>query len=320
MAAAFGAINAALGIWRFGSEVLPSDESPSSSYRVYVGLEGFKNPDGDELSNAHGEIETIKTYNINGELIGSGGGLNVGGDNSDDQYGEISVEQKGNAQSIWTEFYAGNDAICIAAITATMDEDTKWGWTGDWGYWCGLNWFPSGYILQNDKGEENASPMCTWIDKDHTNDLKAGVISMNWAELRAGDEVPESLDELLPQCGKNMLAYAEDGGEQMLPVENKKRRSLARRSQRSDDRLVISNVKNHNATEVCESLSSWGPDFVSEPEGIYCNMETHETTPLCNGQDRTVDCFDLNTSHGPAMVRRNGKRSPRHPSQVIRWG
>ncbi|KAF3013173.1 hypothetical protein E8E14_000495 [Neopestalotiopsis sp. 37M] len=319
MAAAFGAINGILGIWKFADSMIPKDASPASNYRVYVGLEGFKDDEGKELSNAHGDIETIKTYNIQHELIGSGGGLNVGGDDSDDQYADIEVEQKGNSQSIWTEFYAGDDAICIAAITATMDEGTKWAWTGDWGYWCGLNWFPSGYVIQNDKDEQDASPMCTWLDKDHSEDLKAAAIGVNWSELKAGNEAPSNLDELKKQCGDNMQAWPDNGGDQMLPVTDKKKRSVFRRSQRSDDRLVVSRLNNHNATEVCESWSSWGPDFVSEQEGVYCNMETHEAVPLCDA-DTTVNCFDLNTSHGPAMVRRNGKRSPRNPSRVITWG
>ncbi|ETS77101.1 hypothetical protein PFICI_10975 [Pestalotiopsis fici W106-1] len=315
MAEAFGVITGLLGVWQFAEDHFPADETPASNYRVTVGLEGF-DANGQTLTNAKGEIETIKTYNVQHELIGSGGGLTVG-DGEDDQFGDIKVDQEGNSQSIWTEFFAGDDAICIAAITTTMEEGTKWGWTGDWGYWCGLNWFPSGYRLKNDQGVVDA---CTWIDKDHSEDLKAAAIGINWSELGAteGQKTP-SQSELLKKCGDKMQAWPEDGGKQMLPVNDKKKRSSSvfRRSQRSDDRLIVSRL-NHNATEVCDSWSSWGPDFVSEQEGIYCNMETHEAIPLCNA-DKTVDCFDLNTSHGPAMVRRNGKRSPRNPSQVVTW-
>ncbi|KAH8202063.1 hypothetical protein TruAng_003731 [Truncatella angustata] len=60
------------------------------------------------------------------ELIGSGDDFNVEGDDGDDQYGEIKIEEKGNSQSIWTGFFAGNDAICMAAIIATMAQGNKW--------------------------------------------------------------------------------------------------------------------------------------------------------------------------------------------------
>ena len=42
------------------------------------------------------------------------------------------------------ELFAGNDAICIAAIGATLIDGSKWGWVGDWGKICGLNWYYSG--------------------------------------------------------------------------------------------------------------------------------------------------------------------------------
>lgn len=116
-----------------------------------------------------------------------------------------------------------------------------------------------------------------------------------------------------------MQAWPNDGGEQMLPMTKKKRYILTRRSQRSDNRLVISALATHNATEVCESETSWGPDFVSEAEGVYCNMATHEAVPLCDG-GLSEDCFDVNGAGGPAMRRRNGKRDNRKFSSVVKWG
>lgn len=44
--------------------------------------------------------------------------------------------------------------MCIAYISAAMDEGTKWGWVGDWGYTCGMNWFPSGYRMQSSGGND----------------------------------------------------------------------------------------------------------------------------------------------------------------------
>ncbi|KAK9772119.1 hypothetical protein AB5N19_11742 [Seiridium cardinale] len=317
VAGAIGLISSVMTIWSFLGDQVPEVKAPSSNYRVTIGLDGFKDDDGNSLSNSGGSIDLVKVYNVNHELIGSGKGASIG--DGDDQYGDMAIEQHGNSQSAWTEFYSGNDAICIAAISATMDEGTKWGWTGDWGYMCGLDWFPSGYVMQNRNGDKAASPKCTWIDKDHTNDIKAAAIGMNWGDLQAPkDGKPPSQDDAKKNCGDKMLAWPKDGGDQMLPASNSKR-SLVRRSRRSDNRLVVSALPSHNATEVCESETSWGPDFVAEAEGFYCNMETHEAIPLCEGSTKT-GCFDLDNPNGPAVVQRNGKRSTREFSGVIKWG
>jgi hypothetical protein len=39
-----------------------------------------------------------------------------------------------------------------------------------------------------------------------------------------------------------------------------------------DTRLVISSEASHNATALCASETSRGPDFVSLAEKVYCNM------------------------------------------------
>ena len=140
------------------------------------------------------------------------------------------------------------------------------------------------------------------------------------------------------ECGKNMQAWRNWNTEQLLPLPKPKSRrqgggeeeedddddddggTLQRRSQRSDDRLVVSHLAHQNATELCAAPNSFGPDFVSVEEGVYCNMETHETAPLCERDSKAPECFDHTHPGGPAMVRRNGKRSLRKPSEVITWG
>ncbi|KAK7750128.1 hypothetical protein SLS62_007996 [Diatrype stigma] len=171
--------------------------------------------------------------------------------------------------------------------------------------------------MQNDKGEPNSSPKCTWVDKNHHNDFKAAAIGINWNQLQPPSGGAPDMETVKTHCGVDMQAWHEDGGPQILPAARRKR-DVGRQSQRSDDRLIVSTLNNHNATELCQSESSWGPDFVSKVDGMYCNMDTHETIPLC---DKTIehDCFDLNNAAGPATVRRNGKRSLRNPSRVITW-
>lgn len=52
-------------------------------------------------------------------------------------------------QATTVELFAGKDAICIAAIGATLHDGTHWGWVGDWGKICGLDWYYSGVKVRN---------------------------------------------------------------------------------------------------------------------------------------------------------------------------
>jgi hypothetical protein len=60
------------------------------------------------------------------------------------------------------------------------------------------------------------------------------------------------------------------------------------------DRLVVSHLPGHSASELCKDEMSLGSDFVSIEEGFYCNMETATLWPLCSTVQVT-DCFDLST-------------------------
>lgn len=48
-----------------------------------------------------------------------------------------------------------------------------------------------------------------------------------------------------------------------------------------EGKLVISQHAEHRATYVCESGTSWGPDFVAVAEGFYCDMCARKVYPLC---------------------------------------
>jgi len=58
------------------------------------------------------------------------------------------------------------------------------------------------------------------------------------------------------------------------------------------DRLTISHHAEHSAREVCEMKNSWGPDFVSVTEGLYCDMCEKGLYPLCAHEHQT-NCFDV---------------------------
>ncbi|KAI1131669.1 hypothetical protein F5Y10DRAFT_262046 [Nemania abortiva] len=306
---AVGFVGSVLGIWTFLDSLLPAHTIDASTYSIRAGEDKTMGDDGKVLSNAGGGIDLIKTYNNNDELIGSGGtGYIASG-------GRVvfTTEQTNTQQSITTEFYATNDALCIAYITATMEDGTQWGWTGDWGYTCGLNWFLSGDPLQNTVNN-TITPRCTWIDGDHSNGIKAAVIGISWPDFYGTIE-----GDPMDLCGSSLRAWDEPGGTQILSTRGIVARRLGpRQSQRSDDRLIVSHIPGHSAIEVCESETSWGPDFVSMAEGLYCNMETHELLPLC-GNGLTKGCFEINGTVGAATIAVGDSKKIMKPSKVVEW-
>ncbi|KAH7420218.1 hypothetical protein BKA64DRAFT_752830 [Cadophora sp. MPI-SDFR-AT-0126] len=82
-----------------------------------------------------------------------------------------------------------------------------------------------------------------------------------------------------------------------------------------DSRLIISSEPSHNVTELCESETSRGPDFVSLVERLYCNMDTREIKPLCS-DDVDEDCFDFNGSQSRFDGDGNGGKEF---TEVINW-
>lgn len=52
------------------------------------------------------------------------------------------------------------------------------------------------------------------------------------------------------------------------------------------------NVPGRLAEELCEHGMSWGPDWVNELEGKFCDMAEKKLYPVCS-QDIKDDCFDM---------------------------
>lgn len=104
----------------------------------------------------------------------------------------------------------------------------------------------------------------------------------------------------------------------IVQLQPSKRNARAKRSssislsaiQPLHDRLVVSNVTcpTHSARLLCESQTSAGPDFVSLPEGLFCDMADKILWPLCEyaGQE---SCFDLDsqTTRWPGSVVQNAE-------------
>jgi len=59
--------------------------------------------------------------------------------------------------------------------------------------------------------------------------------------------------------------------------------------------VIISTSPQHSATELCQSPSSWGHDFVSADENVFCDMEPKTLWPVCDAETNSA-CFDVTTS------------------------
>ncbi|KUJ23952.1 uncharacterized protein LY89DRAFT_744511 [Mollisia scopiformis] len=63
-----------------------------------------------------------------------------------------------------------------------------------------------------------------------------------------------------------------------------------------ENKLVVSDFASHSAIEVCVSETSWGPDFVSTVEAIFCDMCQRRTYPLCGENGSNSSYMAPNTT------------------------
>lgn len=82
-----------------------------------------------------------------------------------------------------------------------------------------------------------------------------------------------------------------------------------------DSRIVVTDFPSHNATELCGSATSWGPDLVSLSEGRYCDMESRQVYPLCDGLAKT-ECFEIESMH---IIGEGRKHAKKVRSKTIMW-
>lgn len=75
------------------------------------------------------------------------------------------------------------------------------------------------------------------------------------------------------------------------PTAKKRNDALIKRSKGSANTLISSPYPGHSAKELCDSPNSYGPDVVSENEGLFCDMEAKVLWPLCVTSSQK-GCFD----------------------------
>lgn len=79
--------------------------------------------------------------------------------------------------------------------------------------------------------------------------------------------------------------------------------------------IVGSHYSRHNSTALCSNPMSYGPDFVSFHERVFCDMANRLTLPLCSVTTRK-DCYDW-ASH--TVVDRKLKKRNMGYREVVEW-
>ncbi|KAI3390913.1 hypothetical protein diail_8417, partial [Diaporthe ilicicola] len=193
-----GLIGGVMGIWGFVEDMFPVHKADHSLFKIFVGIDQTANPSdpGDCcLTDAGGSIHYSKSFNKDGVVASKQ---------------TISMWQSVPQQAVTAELFADKDAICIAAIGATLVDGTTWGWVGDWGKICGINWYYSGVKQPQ---WDNNSPLCTWVDADHSQGIVAAVIAIYWPGFTT-DVLPT--DGGVGKCNSSFGAWDSDGGHSVI--------------------------------------------------------------------------------------------------------
>lgn len=180
--------------------------------------------------------------------------------------------------------------------------------------------YPSNIIIDN----EAHKTACVWLDYDHSDDVP-------WSGLKVHlpDFATQKKHELDWYCKKHpsvmqfhnqgdalyhwnvdtknreltndtqaIYDVAEEGTTPDLDALEEKRslRSMSlKRSEALTSQLVVSSDAQHSAKELCESDTSHGPDFVSVPEKLFCDMGTKTLWLFCEDDEDEKPCFDPDT-------------------------
>jgi len=303
--------------------MLPSKSDRETTIRIGVGTSIH----GSDTTG--GNVPGIRLFDVMGRDIGEArGSKSVIADGG---FKDIVVTADSDKQGRQAQYISvskgGNDALCISYISATWPDGQQKAWYGDVGYQCGGFWYNSQTII----GDDNYQPKCVWIDGDKSNGITTQGLGVHITDFTATKERAQAYaddqdtmckskprfhlydnlksDYFLPyfnpplQYDANLVdkdrskVMVDGASTGKLPPKNKKRspaqkRSLISKRHTFPGKLVTSANHAHSAKELCQSGNSLGPDFVSIPENLFCDMSEKELWPLCC-KDKRTGCFDM---------------------------
>lgn len=132
MATVIGVFSGILTILGFLESKFPARNANAATVRIAAGLSG-----GTGAAQPAGDVVSVRVFNENQGSIGTNNGYQWIPDGG---FKDIRVSQPNNQQATYLQVHAGNDGTCIPYITVTWADGSKYGWSGDWGKYCGLPW------------------------------------------------------------------------------------------------------------------------------------------------------------------------------------
>ncbi|KAF5228856.1 hypothetical protein FAUST_10830 [Fusarium austroamericanum] len=265
-----GLVSGVLTIVSFIQSQIPDKPKEGAAVRIKAGSGGTD----DEGSG--GEVSAAYAWNFDNNYLGRGDGGSM------EQGGVVDIvidSFSGGARAEYIGISVARDAVCVAWISVKQfDQTTGGAWTGDIGYECGQAWYANkemaGYI--DDDETEEYIPRCTWLDAALKEDTESA--SLKFDTTAYGKKVKDTVDN------KDACKYTL-WGEDDAPISGTpgKRANRPRRPW-MEHKLVVSNLTQHKAEDLCSSETSWGPDFIGT-DGQFCDMGTKKLTPLCSTKD-----------------------------------
>ncbi|KAL2680618.1 hypothetical protein Neosp_008220 [[Neocosmospora] mangrovei] len=170
--------------------------------------------------------------------------------------------------------------------------------------------------------QQATKPFCTWIDGDGTNGLFVKSFRIHFPTFAPDTKTPYSKNPK-SYCGKHgFLGYRDLQMRQPVRVPNNSKKPVGpQRRSTSGTRVIVTKEAGYNTTELCTSETSWGPDFVSLDEGLYCDMDSRELLPVCHQDKDIAPCFDakaIKVDYGD-KVERDAIPQQKEFTEVIQW-
>ncbi|KAI1174387.1 hypothetical protein F4777DRAFT_554382 [Nemania sp. FL0916] len=313
-----GFVDESLGLITLKDDFFPRNYWLGCNVRVTVGL------DGGGLTNAGGDLPDVRLFAEDGKFIGmeaDWGPVQPG------TYGDVNVDYRWIYQFplAYTLFSANTDAICIAYTAVVCEMTPRMVWFGDWGWYCGGSWYHSNVLVGDQKGHK-----CFWIDAN--GDQPQTGFQVHWANFTQrinSIPVPEDpaakkarADEICKTkyvfhmsenddphtiFVNNPIEQNPDPGDNIHPSHSKRgygppkssksakfrsRKNKKSTSSRMSNHLVISGTEKHSSRTLCDSDTSWGPDFLNMETGTFCRMTDKTHWSVCDGAKTTDNCFN----------------------------